>query len=128
MSDDTMSDDDHHRDTTPHAADPGTPLAAARERFTRVADELRGRYERATGGLQSKAKEARRELRHSARKARAHYDDAGERLRMSYDRAQDRAGEWSDDLNGFVQEHPGRAVLLAAGVGFLVGLLFRRRD
>lgn len=133
--DETMNDDAKNDDTrsgtsggTARDAEPGTPLAAARERFTRVAEELRGRYERATGGLQDKAKQARRELRDSARKAREHYDDAGERLRESYGRASDRAGEWGDDLEGFVQQHPGRAVLIAAGVGFLLGLLFRRRD
>jgi ElaB/YqjD/DUF883 family membrane-anchored ribosome-binding protein len=37
------------------------------------------------------------------------------------------AEEWNRDLNDFVQEHPARAVLMAAGVGFLLGLLFRRR-
>jgi ElaB/YqjD/DUF883 family membrane-anchored ribosome-binding protein len=47
---------------------------------------------------------------------------------VGYDRAQERAGEVSSDLESFVQQHPGRAVLTAAGVGFLLGLLFRRRS
>jgi ElaB/YqjD/DUF883 family membrane-anchored ribosome-binding protein len=34
----------------------------------------------------------------------------------------------SSDVNDFVQENPGRAVLLAAGVGFLIGLLVRRGE
>jgi ElaB/YqjD/DUF883 family membrane-anchored ribosome-binding protein len=108
-------------------ADPGTPLYAAREKFTRVADDLKGRYERATGGFQRKAKDARSELQRGAERARERYDEAGERLRHGYDSASEHAEEWNRDLNHFVQEHPGRAVLMAAGVGFLLGMVFRRR-
>ena len=128
---------DDKPDTTPETspndgglrgADPGTPLHDAREKFTQVADDLKGRYERATGGFQRKAKDARHELRRGAERAREHYDEAGERLRVGYDRAHERAGEVGSDLESFVRQHPGRAVLTAAGVGFLLGLLFRRRS
>jgi ElaB/YqjD/DUF883 family membrane-anchored ribosome-binding protein len=127
---------DDKPDTTPEtspndgglrSADPGTPLHDAREKFTQVADELKGRYERATGGFQRKAKDARHELRRGAERAREHYDEAGERLRSGYESASEHAEEWNRDLNDFVQEHPARAVLMAAGVGFLLGMLFRRR-
>ena len=127
MAEDTP-DDELRENRTVQDAEPGTPLYVARERFTRVADDLKGRYQRATGGLQRKARDARFELRRGAERAREHYDEAGERLRVGYDRAQERAGEVSSDLESFVQQHPGRAVLTAAGVGFLLGLLFRRRS
>ena len=55
-------------------------------------------------------------------------DAARDRLSGMADRTQDQAREWSRDLDDFVQDNPGRALLIAAAVGFVIGLLFRRRD
>lgn len=49
-----------------------------------------------------------------------------EALRQGYRQAEERARVLSGDVNDFVQEHPGRAVLIAAGIGFLIGVLVRR--
>lgn len=113
MSDDTTTDK--------------SPMEAAREKFTFVADDLKGRYDRATGGLFRGAAAARRELRESAEHAQERYDEATARMRTTYDHAQHRAHEVSDDMNDYVLDHPGRALLVAAGLGFLIGLAFRRR-
>jgi ElaB/YqjD/DUF883 family membrane-anchored ribosome-binding protein len=96
--------------------DQGT-VEQARERFTRVADEVRGRARR-TGD----------DLRRGAEIARERASATGDQLREGYHQVEKRARVVSSDVNDFVQEHPGRSVLLAAGIGFLVGLLVRRGD
>ena len=42
-----------------------------------------------------------------------------------YDTARDRARVIQDDSEAFVRENPTRSVLVAMGVGFVIGLLFR---
>lgn len=96
--------------------DHGT-VEQARERFSRVAGEVRGRARR-TGD----------DLRRGAQMARERASVTGDNLREGYHQVESRARVVSSDVNDFVQENPGRAVLLAAGVGFLIGLLARRAD
>jgi ElaB/YqjD/DUF883 family membrane-anchored ribosome-binding protein len=63
---------------------------------------------------------------------------ATDAAREQYDRLRDTAGEyfqdgrerarqWRTDLEGFVQEKPIKSLLIAAGVGMLVGFIWRRR-
>lgn len=103
---------EEHTTTNDH----GT-VEQARERFSRMAGEVRGRARR-TGD----------DLRRGAQIARERASVTGDTLRDGYQRAESRARVASSDVNDFVQENPGRAVLLAAGVGFLIGLLARRGD
>jgi ElaB/YqjD/DUF883 family membrane-anchored ribosome-binding protein len=104
-----------------------TPLDTAREKFTSVAEEAKDRYEKATADVQKKAREATDELRRGADMAKKRYEEAEGQLRETYGRAQERAKDWNRDLHDYVQEKPGQAVLIAAAVGFVVGLLLRRR-
>ena len=39
-----------------------------------------------------------------------------------------QASDVSDQVSTYVRENPGKSVLIAAGVGFLLGLLFRGRS
>jgi len=104
------------------------PLDVARETFGRVAEEVKGRYEQVTGDVHRRAERASEDLRRGAETARRRYDDASDTLREGYAEAQQRARLVNRDLDDFVQENPGRAVLMAAAAGFLVGLLLRGRD
>lgn len=103
------------------------PLDAARERLTQVAEEAKDRYEKTTADVQKKAHEASEELRRGAEVARKRYEEAEAQLRETYGRAQERARDWNRDLHEYVQEKPGQAVLIAAAVGFVIGLTLRRR-
>jgi len=40
------------------------------------------------------------------------------------------AADLTDDVNSYVRENPGKSILIAAGAGFLLGMLLRgrRRD
>jgi ElaB/YqjD/DUF883 family membrane-anchored ribosome-binding protein len=103
-------------------------LEQAREKLSRMADEVKGRYRRVSGDVGRRARRAGEDLRRGAETARERYGETGEVLREGYGRAQEKARGMSSGVNAFVQESPGRAVILAAAVGFLVGLLVRGRE
>ncbi|MEO8503489.1 MAG: hypothetical protein ABI609_06285 [Acidobacteriota bacterium] len=89
---------------------------AARERFDDVADDFDRRYKTA-------AKEARK----VSAAAREKYDAAVDTLRDGYARARKDFNRISNDATDYVKENPGKSLLIAAGVGFLIGLAVRRR-
>ena len=58
--------------------------------------------------------------------AREGYGVAKEKLGHRYERAQKDLDQLVGDVNVYVRDNPGRAVLIAAGVGFVLGFLLRR--
>ena len=86
--------------------------------FGNKVDETVGRARRKVEETVDRAREA-------AERAREEVDDRAAQLRDGYSRVQDRARHAAGDITTFVEESPARAVLLAAAVGFLFGLLFR---
>ena len=82
------------------------------------------------GGLGEAATQVGENLRNLGAQAR---DVASERYTQLRDQAADyynqgrqRAQEWEQSLESYVQEKPLQAVLIAAGVGVLLGLLWKR--
>ena len=73
-------------------------------------DAAKDGYEAARSGV----KEARRTVGARARQ-----------LRQGYSGVQENLAHASDDFGDFVRHNPGRAVLFAAGFGFLIGLILR---
>jgi ElaB/YqjD/DUF883 family membrane-anchored ribosome-binding protein len=109
-------------------------FAAAREQAQEVSEAMNekladlGAAARRTG---EKARDYAREQGEKARDfAREQYEARAEQMRRGYSQVKETAGEWSDDLTDYVRENPGRSLLAAAGVGFVIGLLVRgiRRD
>ena len=43
-----------------------------------------------------------------------------------YDQGRERAQEWEQNLESYVQDQPIKSLLIAAGVGALLGFLWRR--
>jgi ElaB/YqjD/DUF883 family membrane-anchored ribosome-binding protein len=80
------------------------------ERYQRVADEMRREAERATQAAKQKV------------------DTAVAGLREQYGKVSKGVGSFAEDVADYVRDNPARSLLIAAGVGFLVGLLFRRGD
>jgi ElaB/YqjD/DUF883 family membrane-anchored ribosome-binding protein len=103
-------------------------VAAAREKFTRVADDVQSRYKKVSDDVRRGAERATKEIRRSANVARETYEDTAKKVRKGYHKIRKDAGRWSETAGEYVRENPGKAVLIAAGVGFLVGLIVRRRD
>ena len=51
---------------------------------------------------------------------------AKEKLGHGYERARKDMDQLVGDVNVYVRDNPGRSVLIAAGVGFVLGFLLRR--
>lgn len=97
-------------------------LAAARERFREVANEAKGKYGRIQG-------EVRKGADRAGEAARERYAQVSENVRGGYEKARTDFDDLSQNVNEYVRDNPGRSVVLAAGIGFVVGLLLRgRRD
>ena len=54
------------------------------------------------------------------------YNQLRDQAQNYYQQGRDRATEWEQSLESYVQEKPIQAVLMAAGVGVLLGLLWKR--
>ncbi len=88
-------------------------LASAREKFQDVAGETSEKLRERTADARAAAREK--------------YDATAEQLKHKYEDVQKGVDELLGDVNEFVRDNPGKAVLMAVGAGFLLGLLFRRR-
>lgn len=108
--------------------------AGAREIVEDGLSEARDQFEDAAAEFEQSARRTRREIRrHAARlgdAAREKYDATVESVQRGYQSARKSAEDLTDDVNAYVRENPGKSVLIAAGVGFVLGLLLRgrRRD
>lgn len=61
------------------------------------------------------------------------YESASQAMRDGYSNVREKVdevdmGEVLDHVRGYVRSHPGKALLISVGVGFLVGLLLRSDD
>lgn len=103
--------------------------SAAKGRAAKVTDEFQGRLrdvsEDVRRGAERASTEIKRGYERASHAAREGYDDASRNLREGYTRVRKDFDGLSRDVNEYVRDNPGKSVLMAAGVGFLVGLLFR---
>ncbi|MGB5294170.1 MAG: DUF883 domain-containing protein, partial [Thermoanaerobaculia bacterium] len=61
--------------------------------------------------------------------AKEKYDVAKDKVSYGYDKARKDIDHLTEDVNEYVRDNQGKAVLMAAGLGFVLGLLLRgRRD
>jgi len=113
-------------------------VSSARERFQRLSEDVRGRYadvsqevrrgaERATDEIRRGKERATKEIRRGKEKARESYQDLADNARRQYDRVRHDAGNVTREVGFYVRDNPGKALLIAAGVGFLLGLVTRGR-
>lgn len=105
----------------------GEQLDKAREKFTEVAGEVEKKA-KAIGGSAGKASQ---QVRESAEKAstvaKEKYGVAKEKVVVGYDKARKDMDTLVEDVNEYTRDNPGKAVLIAAGVGFVLGMLIRPR-
>jgi ElaB/YqjD/DUF883 family membrane-anchored ribosome-binding protein len=102
-------------------------VVSARERFQRLGDEVQSRYKKVSEDVRRGAERASREIRRGAERARETYEEVAENAERAYRRARSEASNMSREVGLFVRDNPGKALLIAAGVGFLLGLMTRRR-
>ena len=111
MSDNVTSIDEATGESQPEEAKKtraGEKVRVAREKFTEAFD---GATRKAKAGA-GKASEVARE-----------------RMGKGYEKVSSDLDQLGQDVNKYVRGNPGKAIAIAAGVGFLVGILLRgRRD
>jgi ElaB/YqjD/DUF883 family membrane-anchored ribosome-binding protein len=103
-----------------------------RDTVSRVSEDVqtrvRGMSDEVRKGAERASAEIRRGYERASEVAREGYDDAARTARQGYQRMRKDLGGLSDDVNAYVRDNPGKSVLIAAGAGFLLGLLFRFGD
>lgn len=102
-------------------------VVPARQRFQKLGDELQDRYKKVSEDVRRGAERASTEIRRGAERARETYGEVAENAERSYQRVRSEAGNLSREVSLYVRDNPGKSVLIAAGVGFLLGLIARRR-
>jgi ElaB/YqjD/DUF883 family membrane-anchored ribosome-binding protein len=98
-------------------------VVSAQGRFQGV----QGKYRKVSEDVRRGAERARVEFQRGSERARETYQSAAESARVGYDRIRSDAGTLTREVSVFVRENPARSVLIAAGIGFLLGVLVRRR-
>ncbi|HSL81634.1 MAG TPA: hypothetical protein VLF66_02595 [Thermoanaerobaculia bacterium] len=105
------------------------PAGNVRDRVAAISDDVQGRVREMSDevrrGAERASEEIRRGYERASQAAREGYDDASKNVRKGYKRMRKDLQGLSGDVNEYVRDNPGKSVLIAAGVGFLVGLLFR---
>ena len=84
----------------------------------------------ATGQLRDQASQVANNLRDMGSSVRDAATEQYEHLRDTamdyYDQGREKAQQWTQDLEGYVREQPIKSVMIAAGIGLLLGILWRR--
>jgi len=100
-----------------------------RKTVTKIADDARTKFQDVSGDVKKGAERATKEIRdgyeRASSAARDSYEEAQKNVRKSYKKVRKDFDGLSSDMNDYVRDNPGRSILIAAGIGFLFGLLLR---
>lgn len=117
---------DEETTTKPAAAE---KLEAARQKVVQVASGMRDGAGKAGSQFRETAGKAGTQIRESAGKAgeraKETYGVAKDNVRQGYDKVSKDMDQLSQDVNEYVRHNPGKSVLIAATVGFVLGALLR---
>ncbi len=106
-------------------------LEKAREKFSEVAEKARQGGSQVREVTKEKAARvsevAKEKATQAGEAAKEKYGVAVDNLKHGYDRVHKDMGKLTEDVNEYVRDNPGRSILIAAGIGFVVGTLLRGR-
>jgi ElaB/YqjD/DUF883 family membrane-anchored ribosome-binding protein len=106
-----------HRDTTPNEA------AATPSQTAGSAGTLRDKAQAAGREVASKFQEAGQEVAHQAQRLGAH----GQTVASDYyQQGREQAVVWQEQLEQQIREKPIQSLLIAGGIGVLLGIMLRR--
>jgi ElaB/YqjD/DUF883 family membrane-anchored ribosome-binding protein len=105
------------------ATDAQNKFESSKMHARKAADDLRGAAEAIAGEYRDKAEQVWNDARGKAEKA---WTDARGRAEDAWGDARTRARTFQDDAEQYVRENPTRAIFTALGVGFVLGLIFKR--
>jgi ElaB/YqjD/DUF883 family membrane-anchored ribosome-binding protein len=92
-------------------------VVSARQRFQRLGEEVQSRAKKVSEDVRRGAERASHEIRRGAERARETYDEVAENAQQTYKRVRSEAGNLSREVSLYVRDNPGKALLIAAGVG-----------
>lgn len=98
-------------------------IGVAKEKLTEVSQVAGKRLQEVKTQAGEKLQEVKTQAGEKGQVAR---DKATEGLKQGYERVRKDFDDLNADVNAYVRDNPGRSVLIAAGIGFLLGLLIRR--
>jgi ElaB/YqjD/DUF883 family membrane-anchored ribosome-binding protein len=107
-----MPEDNKSEQQSSAAADAKDKLESSKTHARKAAEDLKSAAGAIAGDYRGKAEEAWGEARGKAEQA---WDDARGRVRT-----------FQEDAEQYVRENPTKAVFTALGIGFVLGLIFRR--
>src|SRR5881394_4062645 len=107
----TMAEENKsHR--APAAADAQNKFESSKMHARKAAEDLRDAAGAVAGEYRGKAEQA--------------WNDARGKAEQAWTDARTRARTFQDDAEEYVRENPTKAIFTALGVGFVLGLIFRR--
>lgn len=95
--------------------------AAAGEAASSVVDEAGRKAAEVAGRVKEVGQQA-------AGYVRNQYNHLSQEASHAYESALDTAAEWENSAESFVNRRPLQSLLIAAGVGVVIGLLWKRHD
>ncbi len=107
-----MAEENKSEQKTPASADAQDKLQSSKEHARRAAEDLKSAAGAFAGEYRGKAEQAWGEARGKAEQA---WGDAKDRVRT-----------FQEDAEQYVRENPTKAIFTALGIGFVLGLIFRR--
>jgi ElaB/YqjD/DUF883 family membrane-anchored ribosome-binding protein len=108
----TMAEENKAEQKTPTAGEARDKLESSKQHARRAAEDLKS----AAGAIAE-------EYRGKAEQA---WGDARGKAEQAWGDARDRARTFQDDAEQYVRENPTKAIFTALGIGFVLGLIFRR--
>jgi ElaB/YqjD/DUF883 family membrane-anchored ribosome-binding protein len=103
--------------------DPQEAANSAKEHVKSAADDFKAAASAKADEIRRAAEQKAEELRHHAEGKAREFRGAAE---TAWTDAQSKAKTWQADSETYIRENPTRAILVALGLGFLLGLLFRK--
>lgn len=111
-----------NNDTPSPELEAAEPTAA--ERFKAQSSNVREEV-RELGRVGREA--AQEKLDEARRKAEEVYQQGRQRAEELYDRGKRKAGDFEDQIVDYIREKPLKSLVIAAGVGMLLGVIFSKR-
>jgi ElaB/YqjD/DUF883 family membrane-anchored ribosome-binding protein len=107
-----MAEENKPQQRSPGLADAQSKLESSRTHARKAAEDLK-----------SAAGAVAQEYRGKAEQA---WDEARDRAGVAWGEATERARTFQQDAEQYVRENPTKAVVTALGIGFVLGMIFRR--
>ena len=89
-------------------------------------DQIKGKAQEAKEKLREMGSNASEQLNQVKESANEYYQQGREKAQEYYEQGRAKAMELEQNLEEYVRDQPLKAVMIAAGVGLLLGILWRR--